>query len=176
MVEMPLITVWNNFYILAGGAAAALTGLMFVVITLITSEERATRSPDGIAAFSTPTVLHFGSALLVSAVMCAPWRLLTGPSIVVGILGLGGVVYLCRVTYLQRRLRTYAPDAEDWTWYTILPFVAYGGFLAAAILLRAHPIEALFGFAGGTLLLIFIGIHNAWDVVTFIVTGQMAAP
>jgi hypothetical protein len=164
------ITPWSNFYVLTGGAAASLTGLMFVVITLITSEERATRSSDGIAAFSTPTVLHFGSALFVSAVMLAPWHSLNGPAIAVGLLGLGGV------TYLQHRLRTYAPDAEDWTWYTILPFVAYGGLLVAALLLRPHPAEVLFGFAGGTLVLIFIGIHNAWDVVTFIVTGQMAAP
>ena len=176
MVEMPFITPWANFYVLTGGAAAALTGLMFVVITLITSEERAARSTDGIATFSTPTVLYFSSALLISAVMCAPWHALNGPAIVLGILGLGGVVYLCRVTYLAHRLRTYQPDAEDWTWYTILPFVAYGGLLVAAILLRAHPVEVLFGVAGCALLLIFIGIHNAWDVVTFIVTGQMAAP
>ena len=80
------------------------------------------------------------------------------------------------MTYLTRRVRTYAPDAEDWIWYTILPFVAYGGLVVAAILLRAHPVEVLFGIAGCALLLIFVGIHNAWDVVTFIVSGQLAAP
>ena len=92
MVEMPFITPWANFYVLTGGAAAALTGLMFVVITLITSEERETRNPDGIAAFSTPTVQFFSSSLLISAVMSAPWPSLNGPDIVVGLLGLGGVL------------------------------------------------------------------------------------
>ena len=30
------------------------------------------------------------------------------------------------------------------------------------------PTQALFALAGANLLLIFIGIHNAWDVVTYI--------
>jgi hypothetical protein len=165
------LTPWANFYIMTGSAAAALVGLMFVVITLVTGEERTLKNPDGIATFSTPTVLHFGTALLVSAILSAPWRSLDGPSALVGVVAFGGVAYLCRVAALTRRLHTYRPDLEDWTWYTVLPFIAYGGLLVAAILLRAHPVEVLFGFGGGLLLLIFIGIHNAWDVVTFIAIG-----
>ncbi len=32
---LPLLSDWHNFYIIIGTAAATLTGLMFVVITLI---------------------------------------------------------------------------------------------------------------------------------------------
>jgi hypothetical protein len=32
---------------------------------------------------------------------------------------------------------------------------------------RAFPTEALFGVAVAALLLLFIGIHNAWDAVTY---------
>jgi len=32
-------------------------------------------------------------------------------------------------------------------------------------------VQALFALAGGALLLIFIGIRNAWDIVTFIAIG-----
>lgn len=169
------LTPWANFYILTGSAAAALVGLMFVVITLVTGEERTLKNPDGIAAFSTPTVLHFGAALFVSAVLSAPWRSLYGAGTLVGIAGFCGVVYLGRVIYLARRLPSYRPDLEDWTWYTILPSIAYGSLAVEAFVLHFHPIEVLFGFGGGVLLLIFIGIHNAWDVVTFIATGGAKA-
>ncbi|MGC1451610.1 MAG: hypothetical protein WA830_16385 [Candidatus Sulfotelmatobacter sp.] len=34
-------------------------------------------------------------------------------------------------------------------------------------MVRAFPTEALFGVAAAALLLLFIGIHNAWDAVTY---------
>jgi hypothetical protein len=171
MTETSLLTPWANFYIMTGSAAAALIGLMFVVITLVTGEERAPKNPDGIATFSTPTVLHFSSALLVSAICSAPWPSFAGPAVLVGLVGLGGVCYIVRVFYLARRLPTYEPDVEDWAFYTVLPFVAYGTLFASAIVLHFGLMGALFGYGGGITMLIFIGIHNAWDVVTYLATG-----
>jgi hypothetical protein len=172
----PFLAPWDNFYIMTGSAAAALVGLMFVVITLVTAEGRAVRSSDGIATFSTPTVLHFAAALLVSAIMSAPWRSLFAAGTLIGVAGLGGIVYLVRVMYLARRLETYRPDLEDWIWFTVLPFIAYGALCAGGIALRAVPAEALFAVAGGVVLLIFIGIRNAWDVVTYIAIGPAEKP
>jgi hypothetical protein len=37
------------------------------------------------------------------------------------------------------------------------------------LLAGRYPHEALFGIGGGTLLLLFIGIHNAWDSVAYLV-------
>jgi hypothetical protein len=165
-----LLAAWSNFYVMTGTAAAGLTGLMFVVITLVTGTERA-RSQDGISTFSTPTVLHFGAALFVSAILVAPLHSLAIAATLVGFAGLYGVVYILRVTYRAKRLQLYRPDIEDWTWYNVLPFLAYGAILAGAIVLHAVPGKALLAIAGGVLLLIFIGIRNAWDVVTFLATG-----
>lgn len=171
---------WANFYILVGSAAAALTGLMFVVITLISGSERSQHSDYGVSTFTTPTVVHLGGALLVSAVISAPWRVLVHPAVLIGLAGLYGAVYVVRVSYRATRRRTaYQPDAEDLTWYQILPFLAYAAFVAGAIALPRAPVEALFALAAGVLLLIFIGIHNAWDIVTFIVIkdgAQALAP
>jgi hypothetical protein len=72
------------------------------------------------------------------------------------------------LTYRARRLTAYRPDLEDWIWYTILPLVAYGAILVGAIVLPAFPIDAMFVLAAGVVLLIFIGIRNAWDIVTYI--------
>jgi hypothetical protein len=164
-----VLTPWSNFYIMTGSSASALTGLMFVVITLVTNVERTRRSSDGISTFSTPTVVHFSAVLLASALLCAPWRSLIHPATLLGLAGLSGVVYVFSLMYRTKRLTLYSADLEDWAWYTVLPLVAYGTILGGAVVLPAAPVHGLFAVAAGVLLLIFTGIHNAWDIVTFLV-------
>jgi hypothetical protein len=165
-----LLGPWSGFYAVVGSSAAALTGLMFVVITLVKDRERATSS-DGISTFSTPTVMHFGTALLLSALLIVPWRALLGLEILVGLIGAYGVVNILGAARRTKRLRIYTADIEDWVWYSIFPLVAYGAILAGAIALHAFSATALFVVAAGVLLLVFIGIRNAWDVVTYLAAG-----
>jgi hypothetical protein len=173
----PFLTAWSSFYLMTASSAAALTGLMFVVITLVTGAERLrSTSADGLSTFSTPTVMHFAAALLVSAILSAPWHSLVDPAILLGVAGLWGVIYVLRVSSRAKRLTNYSPDAEDWAFYSIFPFVAYGVILVGALMLPFIPGRALFWLAGGVALLIFMGIRNAWDVVTFIATGGPNEP
>ena len=165
------LTAWSNFYVITGSSAGALTGLMFVVITLIAAQRTQQRG-EGLGTFSTPTVVHFCAALLVSAVISAPWPSLIPVAVVLGIAGLYGIVYAARIIYRTRRLSIYRPDPEDWIWYSILPLVSYIVITAGALRLIAAPYEALYEFAAATLLLIFIGIHNSWDVVTYLTVLQ----
>jgi len=51
--------------------------------------------------------------------------------------------------------------------HVLLPFVAYATLLAASFASRSHVRDALFGIGAAALLLLFIGIHNAWDAVTY---------
>lgn len=159
---------WSNFYVMIGSSAAALTGLMFVVITLVFGEDRLEPNEEGIATFSTPTVMHFGTALFVAAALIAPWRSLVPPAVLLGVGGLYGVVHILRVAYRTRRLQEYRADLEDWIWYTILPLAGYGAILAGAIALPMTPVQALFAIGGCVALMILMGIRNAWDVVTFL--------
>ena len=162
-----VLTAWASFFVITGSSGASLTGLMFVVITIIA--DRGTQARDeGIAAFSTPTVVHFCGALLVSAILSAPWRSLVPAGFLLALAGALALVYVCRVLVRARRLSTYRPDIEDWTWYTILPCVTYAAITAGGVLLTAVPGAGMFALAGASLLLIFIGIHNAWDTVTYI--------
>ena len=72
----PLAT-WQNFYVLIGTAAATLTGLLFVAVTLIAGRRvRVPSQSEVFAAFSTPIVFHFGAALFVAAILSAPWQAL----------------------------------------------------------------------------------------------------
>jgi hypothetical protein len=171
IVPSPL-SGWVNFFAMTGSSAAALIGLMFVVISLVTAPQRSRPTTGGISVFSTPTVVHFGTALLISAISLCPWRDLIHAAIPIGVVGSYGVVYVAYLMYRQSRLETYRPDAEDWCWHAILPFIAYCGILVGAIRLAAVPVESLFALAGGVVLLLFIGIHNAWDIVTYLVVGS----
>jgi len=176
IVAPSVLAAWSSFYIMTGSSAAALTGLMFVVITLVSGEERRPRNTDGIATFSTPTVMHFSAVLLISAALVAPWPAFIGPAVVIGLAGFAGLVYLTRVVFRSRRITTYTPDLEDQVWYTGMPFVAYGVILGGAVALPEIPAGALFVLAGGVVLLIFIGIRNAWDIVTYLVIGGGNGP
>jgi uncharacterized membrane protein YphA (DoxX/SURF4 family) len=67
-----------------------------------------------------------------------------------------------------RRQTDYQPVLEDWRFHTVLPLVSYTALVIAALLLPGQATPALFVIAAATLLLLFIGIHNAWDNVTYI--------
>ncbi len=107
--------------------------------------------------------------LLLSAVLSAPWPGVGTAAVLWGIVGLSGVVY---AVVVARRLRVqtgYQPEFEDWLFHVLLPFAAYVMLAVSAYAARSHVGEALFGVGAATLLLLFIGIHNAWDAVTYFV-------
>jgi hypothetical protein len=164
----PLAT-WQNFYVIIGTAAATLTGLTFVVVTLIAGVRLRASSPsEAFTTFNTPTVLHFGIALLVAALLSAPWQALWQAGVLLGLTGLWGVTYVVIVLRRLRRQTDYQPVMEDWLFHTVFPLVSYTALVVAAILLPGYPAPTLFVIAAATLLLLFIGIHNAWDNVTYI--------
>jgi hypothetical protein len=164
-VPAPL-AAWESFYVIVGSSAAALTGLQFVVITLVAEFRRGGTAE--IAAFGTPTVVHFCAALLVSATLSAPWPSMNGAHLAMLAIGVLGIGYTGLVLLRARRQRGYTPVLEDWIWHTILPAVAYGALIVASALMGGGVEVALFLVAAATLLLLFVGIHNAWDTVTYV--------
>jgi hypothetical protein len=170
---------WGNFYQVTGAAAAALTGLQFIVQTLLASNAfRPVTGSDpegGTAAFGTPTVVHFSLALLLSAVLCAPWSGYGALRAALGLLGGGACVYSAIVLRRARRQKTYTPVLEDWVWHILLPAAAYAAVLLAALLLGRGAEGLFFVIAAATLLLLCIGIHNAWDTVTYLTFTALRA-
>ena len=66
------------------------------------------------------------------------------------------------------RLQTaYRPVLEDWLFHVLLPLAAYAILAVSAYVAQSHARPALFLVAAATLLLLFVGIHNAWDAVTY---------
>jgi len=166
-----ILARWNGFYVIIGSAAAALTGLTFVVITLATARE-AEPSQDGISTFTTPTVVHFSATLLMAALLSAPFRSSLAVAVLLGLVGVGGCIYVVRIARRTRSMESYRPDTEDYIWHVLLPLAAYGALALSALALDAAPARVLFAPAAALLLLIFIGIHNAWDVVVFLAMSK----
>jgi hypothetical protein len=173
-MEQPVHTLlagWESFYVIAGSVAGALIGLQFVVIALVADSRRRATTPE-IAAIGTPTVLHFCAALFLSAMLSAPWTALSGLQFALGACGVAGVGYAFVVIVRARRTTDYRPVFEDWIWHAALPLIAYVTLSVAAAFFSRYTTCALGFIAGVTLGLVFIGIHNAWDTITYIVVDS----
>lgn len=158
---------WQNFYVIVGSSAGALIGLQFIAITLIANRPAAPDQAQAGAAFATPNIVHFGAVLLLAAIMNAPWHGFGGPGVAWALMGLGGVFYVAIVTWRMRKQRIYKPEFEDWLFHALLPFAGYASLAASACAVRANVNNALFGVGASSLLLLFVGIHNSWDAVTY---------
>jgi hypothetical protein len=165
------LSAWQNFYVIIGSGAASLIGLQFVAIALVNNLRR-NPTAETISAFATPTVMHLGGALLVSAIMTAPWRSIFPASVVLATCGLAGLGYCAIVGRRARRQTGYKPVLEDWLWHAIIPCAIYAAIGLSALLLRTITGPALFAIGAGALGLLLVGIHNAWDTVTYLLTGS----
>lgn len=147
-------------------AAGALIGLQFVVMTLV-AQRPPLRAAEAGAAFATPTIVHFGTALLLSAPLRAPWQAIVLAAALWGLIGLGGIAYALIISRRMRGQTTYQPEFEDWLF--MLCCLLRRTPCSRYLHWRLPPTRAraLFGVGAATLLLLFIGIHNAWDSIAY---------
>ena len=163
MTALSALTDWANFYVITGSAAAGLMGLTFVVIAL--AANRSGMTAAGMRAFVTPTIVHFGTVIALAAFLSVPRQNVMSLSLGFGAAGVAGLVYGGVAAVSMRRLGSiYVPVGEDWLWHVALPTLIYGALLVMAFLTRRRMEHSLYGVAVASLLLLFIGIHNATDV------------
>src|SRR3954451_25221661 len=168
---------WESFYVVVGTSAAALTGLQFVVITLATDRRtNASTNSTTIDAFATTTIVNFCVALFGSATLSAPWPDLFGPALMLSLCGLGGVLYSALIVWRATHQTGYKMVAEDWVWHVAFTALAYTALFGAGLVLRRTPVASLFVIAGAALLLMYIGIHNAWDTTTYFIAHAVSNP
>lgn len=170
----PLVAGWQNVYLITGPSAAALLGLQFVVMALV-KESPAPSSPTGVGAFTTPTIIHFAMVLTIAAILRAPWPSLHAAAVALAVCGIFGVLYTLVVWRRIAHMQQYDAVAEDWLWHVCFPLVAYATLATGAIRLPAHIATTLFVIAGTAMFLLFIGIHNAWDIATYLTLQLRAA-
>jgi hypothetical protein len=164
---MPEFAEWETFYVIVGASAGALIGLQFVVLALIAEGPSVRGAAETSSAFLTPTIVHFAAALLLSALASVPWQTISPSALIWGLTGLGGLAYTAIVVRRMRQQSAYTPQFEDWLFHVLLPIAVYAILVLAAIAAPHYTREALLGVGASTLLLLFIGIHNAWDAVAY---------
>jgi len=164
---MTIFDGWENFYVIVGSSAGALIGLQFVVIALIAELPIARGAAMASNAFTTPSVVHFCVVLFLSGIVSAPWNGITIVAGLWGSVGLGGIAYTVVITRRLRKQTIYRPVFEDWLFHVLLPLSAYALMAGSACAAYSHTRPALFTVGTAALLLLFIGIHNAWDTVTY---------
>jgi hypothetical protein len=165
---MPELAKWDNFYVIVGSSAGALIGLQFVVMTLL-AEKPPPGAAEAGAAFGNPTVVHFAAALFLSALLHAPWQTITIAAVIWGLQGFAGIAYIVIVVRRMKKQSVYVPVFEDWLFHVVLPAFAYATLALTSFAALSRERAALFGVGGAALLLLFIGIHNAYDNVAHIV-------
>lgn len=174
-----VLSDWQSFYVLVGSSAAALTGLTFVVVTISAErgdiEGSASARLTGLRVFITPTAVHFGAALWLSALMCMPGQTAGVLDALLVATGMAGLVYCATLLRpMVSKSFGYKPFVSDWIWNAVLPVIAYVALTASGFLLLHQPAISLYLTGGVVLLLLFIGIHNAWDVVVWMTTERHA--
>jgi hypothetical protein len=161
-----LVADWDNFYVITGSSAAGLTGLTFVVIALAADSKRV--NMNGLRAYVTPTIVHFGTVLALAAYLSMPHQGVLSLSLGFGAAGLAGLIYIGVIAKSIGRIASeYIPVREDWIWNVVLPALVYSALFAIALLIWRRPEQCMYGAAVVSVLLMFIGIHNAWDIAVW---------
>ena len=124
MIEpLQKLEAWHDFDVMTGSGAAALTGLLFVIVSL--GPHVVAKSVDtGVRAFISPIAVHFTSALALSALMLAPEipRLPLGTAVAVG--GAGLIVYTLW-TRANTQWRHNKLPLLDWIWFIGLSMLTF---------------------------------------------------
>lgn len=151
-----------------GSSAAALIGLMFIVVTLTAGRDRKDLEP-GKKLYTTPIVWHLGVVLVLSAVAEMPIMTVRLFGLACGITSLIGLVSSIRISLgIARAQMATSYTGYDACWYGMAPAVIYAALGTSAVGLIDKSDWGLSCAAVAILTLLVVSIHNEWDLVTFL--------
>ena len=154
---------WRDFYVMIGTASGAIVGASFIVASLATGvKERGL----GMRGFISPTTVHLASVLVASAILSVPKVPAAAIALLLGGGGVAGTIYGILVVTRLWRLKL---AIEDWCFYALLPIMAYAALPAAAVMIVTGVDSPLYVLAAALILLLIIGMRNAWDMATFFI-------
>lgn len=159
---------WENFYLIVGPSAAALIGLMFVVVTL-TAGRRRDDTERGKHLYTSPIVWHLGVVLVLSGAAISPTITARLFGIAAGALSLLGIAMGIRSAVgIARSRLTGADSLFDMWWYGIIPAAVYVALGAAAVAVLCGAGWSASAVAAALMALLLVSIHAEWDLVTFL--------
>src|SRR5262249_41253408 len=129
--------------------------------------------PTGLRGFVTPTIVHFGGVLALAAFLSMPHQHVLMLSIGFAAGGAAGIGYGVLIArYIGGLGSEYVPVREDWIFNVMVPTLAYGGLLLLGFLVWRQLQLALYGVAIVSLILLFTGIRNAWDIAVWMALAK----
>jgi len=158
---------WDSYYLLIGTAAGALIGLLFVVATLNAGRE-VTDVTRGTKTYLTPTVFHFAMVVVVSALATAPGLPARTVGLLLGACAVVGFVYSGLICVRLRSGNMAGQHWSDFWYFGVAPTAIYLGLGATSATAWAAPSALPYASAVLLLLLMLVGIRNAWDLVTWL--------
>jgi hypothetical protein len=162
-----MLEEWHDFYLLIGGAAGALIGLLFVVVTL--TRRTGDKADQGRRLYLSPVVVSFGVVLGTGGLAMTPHEPAVVAALILGAAALVALAYMVRVCRgLFRAGEDMVPHWSDPWWYGVWPAVAYAVMLLAAAIMLAWPGPGLDLLAASQGALVALGVRNAWDLITWI--------
>jgi hypothetical protein len=170
---LPQLEQWHGFFLLCGTAGGILAGILFVVISLaptISASDHAT----SVRACISPNAVHFAAVLVVANSLMAHavpqaligWLLCTGAALT--------LLYLWSVRGRQP-WHVGGISVPDAIWYLALPYAAYTLALAGGTGILRDDERALPLIAAVLILLLVIGIRNAWDLAVWLPAQEVEA-
>ena len=160
---MHALAEWRDFYVMIGTASGAIVGAAFIVVTLVSNLEKRALGMQG---FITPIAVHLGSVLVGSAILTVPTLTRVSLAILLGTGGVGGAVYTIITATRIWRMRL---DVDDRIFYIILPVMAYAAMATAALMCLTNNEPTFETLAVALVVLLVIGMRNAWDMASFVV-------
>jgi hypothetical protein len=163
---------WHDFYMLLGGASATLVGLLFVAASVGAGAFSGVRRGAS-RMFLSASVIHFSSLLIACLIVLAPAENWVSLGVMIAMSGTFGLVYYgltWRDTVrdgLSKRI-----DWDDRIWYGVLPVICYMCETASGVALALRSAFGCMALALSLVLLLMIGIHNAWDITLWSITRR----
>lgn len=159
---------WGEYFFMLGSSAAALIGLMFVVVTLTAGRDRR-ELEGGKRLYTSPVVWHLAIVVVVSGATMAPtmgprfFGTTTGALAVLGLwIGLRSAIGISRA-----RLSGADSRFDIW-WYGIIPAVIYLTLAIASIGIFTGEAWGPSFLAAALMALLLVSIHAEWDLVTYL--------
>ena len=159
---------WGEYFFMIGSSAAALIGLMFVVVTLTAGRDR-DEVERGKRLYTSPIVWHLAVILVISGAAIAPMLSAKLFGIGSGCLAVLGMIVGLRSAFgISRRPGAPGAAAFDVFWYGVAPAIAYVGMAIASVGLVERQAWGAGAIAADLMALLLVSIHAEWDLVTYL--------
>jgi len=156
---------WSEFYLMAGGAAAVLIGLIFVVISLMQDRSRSTVL-TGSRLYMGPIVLGVSFVLVLSAAALAPGIDNRQFAAVTAVVALWGLARAIMSSIGIARLKEV--HWTDFWFYGAAPTGIYLALAAIAVAFWQDCECSRVGVAVVITAMLLLAIRNEWDLITWI--------